>query len=570
MNRHLRRKNKKQQNKISDFHSDLLRAIDLHANKKYREAEKLYIKLNVSKPNNYDVLRHLGILNQDQGNYEKAYNFFIKSIEIKPNGFEAINNLGTIHLFNKNRDLAQKCFEKALSFNSGYIPAINNLSGLYHTLNDGKLSLKYAELALSIQPNNSFTKNQFAKALVLNNKLTDAIEIFRSLSDAEPNNNDFKINLSTALRENGEIDEANQIIKDGFESDFKNTDFFGYYVSNKENTLSSEHIKYYENLLNDEKTRSHTRIIISYAFFEYYRHKKKYNLSGKFLVTYNNLQYKLREFNIDKEVQFFEKIKQINSKSIFRPKIREKQIKPIFICGMPRSGTTLCEQIIASHSKVSGAGELNELTELSGIGNLIQADNNKISDFEKSLESELFLQDIRDKYLGFLSKFIIENEEYVTDKLPHNFIFIGLIKLIFPDAKIIYCKRDPLDNCFSLFAHKFIEMSHQYSYNQAMLGKYYLLHKDLMNFWLSKFQDIFVLDNEELVNNQEFISKELIKYCDLKWEENCLNFQDTKRQVRTASIEQVREPINRKSIGAWKKYESFLSDLVSTLGKQKV
>ena len=505
----------------------------------------------------------------DQGNYEKAYNFFLKSIEIKPDGYEAISNLGTIHLFNKNRDLAQKCFEKALSINSNYIPAINNLSGLYHTLNDAKLSLKYAQIALSLQPKNSFTKSQYAKALVLNNKLSDAIKIFRSLSDEHPNDSDFKINLSTALRENGEIEDANKIIKIGFELDFKKTDFFGYYVADKNNNLTPEHIEYYENLLSDGETRSHTKVTIAYAFFEYYRNQKNFELSGKFLTTYNDLQYSLREFDINKEVHFFKRIKQVTSTSKFQPKIKEDLIKPIFICGMPRSGTTLCEQILSSHSKISGAGELSELTELSGIENLIQTDNEMISNFEINLKDNLFMQNIRDKYLNFLTKFNDNGSTYVTDKLPHNFIFIGLIKIIFPDAKIIYCKRDPIDNCFSLFTHKFIEMSHQYSYNQNMLGQYYLLHEDLMNFWLNKFKDVFVLDNEELVNNQEYVSKELINYCNLDWEEACLNFQDNKRQVRTASIEQVRQPINKKSIGAWKKYETHLSELISTLENLK-
>tara|TARA_Y100000768_G_scaffold329486_1_gene267829 strand:+ start:1532 stop:3247 length:1716 start_codon:yes stop_codon:yes gene_type:complete len=565
MNRQLRRKNQKLKSKASEFHKILLNAIDLHSKKQFEEAETLYNRLNILQPGNYDVLRHLGILNQDQGNYEKAYNFFLKSIEIKPDGYEAISNLGTIHLFNKNRDLAQKCFEKALSINSNYIPAINNLSGLYHTLNDAKLSLKYAQLALSLQPKNSFTKSQYAKALVLNNKLSDAIKIFRSLSDEHPNDSDFKINLSTALRENGEIEEANKIIKIGFELDFKKSDFFGYYVADKNNNLTPEHIKYYENLLSNGETRSHTKVIIAYAFFEYYRNQKNFELSGKYLTIYNDLQYNLREFDINKEVHFFKRIKQATSTSKFQPKIKEDPIKPIFICGMPRSGTTLCEQILSSHSKISGAGELSELTELSGIENLIQTDNEKISNFEINLKDNLFMQNIRDKYINFLTKLKDNGSNYVTDKLPHNFIFIGLIKIIFPDAKIIYCKRDPIDNCFSLFTHKFIEMSHQYSYNQSMLAKYYLLHEDLMNFWLNKFKDIFVLDNEELVNNQEYVSKELINYCNLDWEEACLNFQDNKRQVRTASIEQVRQPINKKSIGAWKKYETHLSELISTL-----
>ncbi len=565
MNRHLRRKNQKKQNNISEFHKSLLKAIDLHSRKKFKEAETLYIKLNILQPGNYDVLRHLGILYQDQEQHEKAYNFFLKSIEIKPDGFEAISNLGTIHLFNKNRDLALKCFEKALSINPYYIPAINNLSGLHHRLNDAKLSLKYAKLALSLQPNNSVTKNQFAKALVLNNRLSDAIDIFRSLSYEHPNDINFKINLATSLKEHGEIEESNQLIKKGFEENYKNIDFFSYYVGNNKNKLTQEHIKYYENHLNNQSTHSHTKVVIAYAFFEYYKNQGNFDLSGKFLNDCNKLQYGMKEFDIEREVRFFNNMKQFTDGLIFKPKINDKKIKPIFICGMPRSGTTLCEQILASHSKVSGAGELSELTELSGIGSLIQGDIEKVTEFGKNIRDISFMQNIRDKYLNFLSKYNENNSEFVTDKMPHNFIFIGMIKLIFPDAKIIYCKRDPIDNCFSLYTHKFLEMSHQYSYNLKMLGSYYLLHQDLMSHWLSKFQDIFVLDNEELVNNQESVSKDLIKYCGLNWEAECLSFYNTKRQVRTASIEQVRKPINNKSIGAWKRYEKYLSELISTL-----
>ena len=150
--------------------------------------------------------------------------------------------------------------------------------------------------------------------------------------------------------------------------------------------------------------------------------------------------------------------------------------------------------------------------------------------------------------------------------MPHNFILIGYIKLILPEAKIIFCKRDPIDNCFSLYSHKFIELSHQYSYDQSMLGRYYKLHENLMKFWKEKFSDdIFELDNEELVNNQEQISRKLVDFCQLNWEDECLNFHLNKRQVRTASIEQVRKPINKKSIGAWRNYEQYLQDLIFNL-----
>ena len=233
---------------------------------------------------------------------------------------------------------------------------------------------------------------------------------------------------------------------------------------------------------------------------------------------------------------------------------------------MQRSGSTLCEQILSSHSKISGAGELTYLAEMSGINQIINPEDIHLEKFESVVNNIDSSQEVRSDYLEAIKSHAEKNSEYVCDKMPHNYVLIGLIKYLFPEGKIIYCKRNPMDNCFSLYSHKFTELSHQYSYNQKMLAMYYKLHVELMNFWIDKYKDsIFILDNEELVNNQETVSKQLIDFCDVEWEDQCLDFYKTKRQVRTASIEQVRQPINKKSIGAWKKYEKYFKDLVEEL-----
>ena len=244
----------------------------------------------------------------------------------------------------------------------------------------------------------------------------------------------------------------------------------------------------------------------------------------------------MKEFDLNYEKEFYEKLKKIFSKKLsFVCEERIKKQIPIFICGMPRSGTTLCEQILSSHSKVTGAGELDFLTEATNT-RLIQPTKEQIKNFEIFLKSQKSLKSARDKYLEKLAQRDKNDSMYICDKMPHNFLFIGLIKLILPEAKIIYCKRDPIDNCFSLYSHKFIDVSHQYSYNQKMLVKYYRLHQDIMEFWFKDYaDDIFVLDNEELVNNQETVSKRLIDFCHLSWEQQCLEFHKNKRQVRTAA-----------------------------------
>ncbi len=566
MNRHERRKQKKNQ-LTNSFHKNLLKAIQFHSNKKYDEAFNLYIDLNKKDPNNYDVLRHLGILFQDQGDNEKAYEYFLKSVKINSNGFEALNNLGTIHAANKNYELAIKCFERSLNINMNYIPTINNLANIYHKINYPRQSLEYSLRALKLQPENPYTKNQHAKALVINNKPEEAIEILKELNAKYPDVDDYKYNLASAYREMGEFEKANKITVDGFKRNYKMLAYLTAYTADKKNKLDPEHLAYYNEQLDNDEVSNDDKVIIAHSLFGYFKNQKNFNKAGEYLSRGNKIQYSMKEFDLKREEKFLEKIENLFSKKR-KFKIENSKSKgiPIFICGMPRSGTTLCEQILSSHSNVVGAGELAYLAEASGIKKIISPSDREIENLENTINDNEKLMSARNEYLALLKSHNKNNVRYICDKMPHNFILIGLIKLILPESKIIYCKRDPIDNCFSLYSHKFMEMSHQYSYNQKILAQYYFLHNKLMNFWLNKFKnEIFVLDNEKLVNNQEKISRDIIDYCDLKWEKECLEFHKNKRQVRTASIEQVRKPMNKKSIGAWKNYSDFLQDLVESL-----
>ena len=568
MNRHERRKQKKEGLNASALQGELLKAIQFHMNRNFNNAETLYQSIITREPNNYDALRHIGILKQDLGNYEDAYNYYIRCIKIRPNGFEALNNLGAIHVRNKNYTLAQKCFEKANSINKDYVPAINNLASLFHKIQNKESALKFSSNALKLQPDNTITKNQYAKALILNSQLDEAIGILEQCIKDNPNDNDTALNLSTAYKEQGDFKKANIIVEKLFNNDFKTIKNLVAFTGNKENKLQSSQVEYYQDLLQKDKLLVDEKVLVYHALFNNYKNQGKYDEAGKYLIDGNRLQYSIKPFDISKESIFFEKIKSL-PQEIKSIKIKDEQkIIPIFVCGMPRSGTTLCEQILSSHSKVDGAGELNFLIEVSELENIISPNEEGIRKFESLLKNEKAALKARKEYLRSLSTLNTKNVHYICDKMPHNFVLIGLIRFILPEAKIIYCKRDPIDNCFSLYSHKFTEVSHQYSYDQKTLAQYYKLHTSLMNEWIKNYEDsIFVLDNEELVNDQEKISKQLIDFCDLEWESQCLDFYKTKRQVRTASIEQVRQPMNKNSIGAWKKYESHLVDLVDALNE---
>ena len=222
---------------------------------------------------------------------------------------------------------------------------------------------------------------------------------------------------------------------------------------------------------------------------------------------------------------------------------------------------------MSAHSNAYGAGELRYLlqfTKLQDVLNKPEIEN--INQYFQDLKDKKILSTIRTNYLTSLANINRKGEKYICDKMPHNFLLIDLIRFIFPEAKIVYCKRKPEDNCFSLLTQRFVEGRHLYCYNQKTLAQYYLLHEKLMNVWLARFKkEIFVLDNEELVNNQKKVTIELLDFCGLKWEDSCMEFYKSRRQVRTASLEQVRQPINNKSIGAWENYKPHLANMIEVL-----
>ena len=569
MNRHQRRRQQKEQRIVQPFHQELLEIINIHSSKNYTIAEEKYKKLLNKIPNDYETVRHLGILYFDTQRMEDAYNCFQTAIKVNPKRCEAYNNLGFIHIKNGNLELAEKCLIKSYEINPKYIPTLNNLVGLYINFQSPEKALKFAQKSIALESENPVSRSQHAKALILSGQLNKAIKILEDLYKKFPSP-PFRMDLSSAYRESGDIEKSDQIVREEFEKNFKILDFFALYAIGKSNSLTKEQVKYYEDMVDSEAKNDRSlirdQIKLCETFYIYFRNKNNLEKSAKYLLKMNQLQFSLKKYDLDLEEKFFEKLKVIFSKDLDFNLNKTGNITPIFICGMPRSGTTLCEQILSTHSDVSGAGELNFLANLTEIGTSVQVKEEILNTFSENVLNEKFLLNLRKEYMSKLINRRENKEQYICDKMPHNFVFIGLIRTIFPEAKIIYCKRDPMDNCFSLYGHKFVEMSHQYSYDQRTLAKYYKLHVKLMSFWLKKYtNDIFILDNEELINNQEKISREILGFCDLEWEAQCLKFYETKRQVRTASIDQVRKPLNNKSIGAWKNYESSLTELINQL-----
>jgi len=231
---------------------------------------------------------------------------------------------------------------------------------------------------------------------------------------------------------------------------------------------------------------------------------------------------------------------------------------PIFIVGMPRSGTSLTEQILASHSAVYGAGELDALD---------AAIRCAVEHFPADLTTldSAAWKSIRERYLTELSCHA-GGAAYVSDKMPSNFLHIGAIGILFPDAKIIHCRRDPLDIGLSCFRNHFVSDQLIFTCNLTDLGRYYRHYIDLMTYWKkTRAENIYDIQYESLVTNPEREVRALLEFCELPFEDNCLSFHNSKRTVKTASAAQVRQPIYRDSLQGWRHYEHELRPLLSSL-----
>jgi Flp pilus assembly protein TadD len=282
---------------------------------------------------------------------------------------------------------------------------------------------------------------------------------------------------------------------------------------------------------------------------------------------------KLEEFNERDAARLVQIIPQVvTPKNLALAKDRGcESDAPVFILGMPRSGTSLMEQILSSHPDVFGAGELKYFTgvlENTGLGEnkgirLRMGDNDPIFKYEDNVSWALRGQRYVDKLWTLTDK---PDYKRIVDKMPGNFNFVGLIHALLPNAKIIHSRRHPVETCLSCYRIHFAE-GHQWTYNLRELGRFYKRYWNLMQYWREAFPGVmYEAVYEENVADVEGSARKLIEHLGLPWDENCLNFYNTDRPVKTASLTQVRKPIYKTSTNRWRKYEKYLGPLLEELG----
>ena len=487
---------------------------------------------------------------------------FEKATELKPDYAAAHYNLGVALQGLNQLDSAMECYKKAIDINPAYPDAHNNLGLILLNSQQLNNAVEHFEWALAYKPDFSAAHNNLGAALQELRKFDESIESYERAVKINPSYAQAHHNLGISFQVLG--DQAASIkhyekallIKPDYAQAHQNLSV------QKKYTKNDPHISTIENLLSKGQITDSDKIFLSFALAKAYDDIGKPKELFKTLDEANALRKKQLNYSLEKSEGLHSIIKKLFKKPQFlstKIATSDKTKRPIFIVGMPRSGTTLVEQIIASHNEVYGAEELNTLSNI--VSNILKDP----SSYEKQGVPEKTLLSLRDEYLSSLSSFNV-TENIMTDKWPLNFQYIGFILSAFPEAKIIHLKRDARATCWSNYKHNFSDIGNGWAYNLKDLAGFYSLYSELMTFWHELFPNkIYDISYESLTTNQEEETRKLLEYCELEWDDNCLNFHNSKRAVKTASALQVRQKMYQGSSEAWKKHKTHLQPLINDL-----
>ena len=478
-------------------------------------------------PENLILYNILGSAYQNIGKLNLARKIFEKGLRLEPNNISIMNNLGNVLKNIGEIDLAQILFQKIIQKKPDYINAYINLGNLKRDNNDFKAAIILYSKALKIDDKNKI--------------------IHYSLALAYQGLGEFKLGIKHAQK-------ALVIDPKFTRADLLISQSIKYKVGDK-------HFNEMELKINNQDLNNDQKVNLHFALAKANEDLGQVNKLFQNLKLGNQIKRDLLSFDIKDEIDLFTKIKRMFSNvdvgKILKKNLPDKNI--IFILGMPRSGTSLIEQIITSHSEVFGAGELPLLSKIVKE-DILNEDNVSNKIINKLINDSFFSDQLNKRYYDYLERFD-SSKKFITDKAPLNFRWIGIIKILFPYSKIIHCTRNPKDNCFSLYKN-FFEGGLNFSYNQKELAKYYKLYLDLMNFWLDLFPDsIYEAKYEKITNNTEYEIREILKFCELSWENNCLYFHNNRTPIKTMSTAQARQPIYKSSVNSFDKYSSFLEDI---------
>lgn len=501
--------------------------------RRYEEAAPLLLELHAAYPQEARINYLLAVVYNHYKDLTKAQQHLIAASKVATKRFEVFSLLAEVYGRIGHSKEALDAARKAVTLNSTSEYTQSILGDAYYNMQKPVMARQAFERALELDPESITALVGMYRLETSLGEGEKALEYLKKAYEIDPENPYVLVNLAEVPDSEMQTDALDRILKQVDNPEYKNS-----LEANARLHFGAG--KLLEKKGDIEPAFTHYAKFKSAMYAPYKLDKRKWQLEAtKGLFSKEFFEYR-KDFGLSSE-------------------------RPVFVVGMPRSGTTLVEQIIGRHPKAAGVGELNFfsllMTEMSG------ADIVTPKAFEQAIAMDAkHAKRIGRKYLAELDKYD-KKASRVVDKMPHNFEMLWMIALLFPNAKVIHTYREPADTCTSIYTTP-LTPQHNYCRDLETLGHYYGMYVEMMEHWDEVLPiEIHHQSYEALIADQEAESRALLEYVGLPWDPVCLDFQSGERQVITFSSQQVRQPIYTSSMGRWRKYGSHIQPLLEALGK---
>ncbi len=536
----------------------------LHRSGRYEEAIGVFGKALACDQKHADAHANIGTSLLELGRFGDAESHFRSAISLEPQRANFHLGLGDAYRLQQKLDAAAECYRRAIKHDEKFASAYRCLAMICRERGEARAAEQLLQKAVALNPHDAAALLGLAVVFKEQGRLDDAEAGLRKSLAISPNDPDAIAAFAGLLEMRGRYEEAWQQLGPLVEITTPNINVamaFSSLSVHLDRTGAA--VRLNEKALDAGRLNDLQRTLLHFATGKLLDGSAEYPRAFEHYHKANAL--KPYHFDADKHDQYVQQIMTTFGRDAMGRLSRglNPSDRPIFIVGMPRSGTTLIEQIISAHPQISGGGELHDLMRLANLMHKLHPGARAFPQGAADVD-QARIDHWASEYLARLEK-ISHAAARVTDKLPANFLHLGLIEMMLPGARVIHCKRDPRDTCLSCYFQNFAGR-HAYAYSLAALGRYYRAYERLMAHWPGVISlPMMTVVYEDVVADPASAARRLIEFCGLAWDDQCLRFHETGRDVATASYAQVRRPVYDTSIGRWRNYEKYLGPLLEAL-----
>ncbi|AIY65884.1 tetratricopeptide repeat-containing sulfotransferase family protein [Pseudoalteromonas piratica] len=551
--------------KLTPHQANLLqKATTARRNKNYSEALSYVNDIFQHLAHYEPAILEAALILFETNNFDYAENVLQQLINSPYEAYSKHHALAVIKKNKRDFNRAISHYQQACQLMPTSVVDLLGMSFCFAQVGDLERAISVCKTELADKAAKKLLTDYLGNLYIQANQYDKAEALFEEMLNDDDSNAKAHYSLATINKTKGDITAAKSYyLKAVALNNFFIMAHYGLSVVTNYKTEGHKHLTQLESLWSETQLTQQDRILLAFSLAKANEQTGHFDKSFSYLKQGNDLRFSMLNYDVNSDLAFMENIKSVFTRKAVKPlqQFGSKSAKPIFIIGMPRSGTTLIEKIIGSHSDVYSAGEIETL--FSAGCSLLNKQHYMFDDLA-SVNKEQVTQ-LTEMYLEKLSS-LTNNHQFITDKLPLNFLMVGIIKILFPNAKIIHCQRNKKDTCLSIYKKNFSNDNYRFAYNLEALAHYYNGYEKLMAHWHREFpEEIIDVNYEQLAQNPEQEVPFLLEKCGLEWQQQCLEFYKTPSLVQTASAVQVREPMYTRTINLWQQYKEQLNSLIRLL-----